>query len=141
MAFVWLGIAVVFGIIEVATVQLTTIWFAAGAIVTMVVAVCGVDSPVAQILIFVAVSVIALIATRPLVKRLTNKRRQPTNADRSIGQTVIVTAEIDNEKGVGAVNLAGVAWSARSEDGSIIAEGEKAVVKSIEGVKLIVSKE
>lgn len=141
MAFVWLGIAVVFGIIELATVQLTTVWFAAGAVVAMILAVCGVDNLMIQILVFVAVSVIALIATRPLVKKLTGKRKQPTNADRSIGKTVIVTSEINNENGEGIVTLSGVTWSARSEDGSVIPAGEKAVVKSIEGVKLIVSKE
>jgi len=139
MSYVWLALAVVLGIVELATVQLVTVWFAIGAIASLVVSLCGCDSIVVQVLVFVVVSAVALIATRPLVKKLTEKRKQPTNADRNLGKTALVTQEIDNDKATGIASLSGMTWSARSEDGSVIPAGAKVTVKAIEGVKLIVS--
>lgn len=140
MVYVWLALTVVLALIEAATAQLTTIWFAAGAFVTMLLALFGVKSIPVQIVVFACVSLIALIATRPLVKKVLNKKKQPTNADMNIGETGIVTEKIDNVNASGAVKLKGVSWTARSEDGAVIAENELVKVIRIEGVKLIVKK-
>ena len=138
MVWVWLALLVLFIITEIATVQLTTVWFAGGALIAMLLAACGVKSIIIQIIVFLAVSIILLIATRPLVKKHINKKSQPTNADRNLGQSAVVTEEINNLEGKGAAKVNGIEWTARSEDGSIIPAGTTVTVAKIDGVKLIV---
>jgi membrane protein implicated in regulation of membrane protease activity len=91
-----------------------------------------------QIVVFIAVSAISLIATRPLVKKMLQKRVVATNADRNIGETGITISEINNLEAKGEVKVKGVVWTARSDNGEVIPEGSKVRVKTIEGVKLIV---
>ncbi|MBQ3538059.1 MAG: NfeD family protein [Clostridia bacterium] len=136
--WIWLALLIVLIITEIATVQLTTVWFALGAFVSLILAAFGVDSIIIQVIVFVAVSLISLIATRPLVKKYVNAKTQPTNADRCIGQTAVVTEEINNLLSTGAVKVNGTQWTARSEKGNIIPENETVTVIKIDGVKLIV---
>ena len=138
MVWIWLALSGILILAEVATVQLTTIWFAGGSLVAMLLAAFGVKSILVQIIAFIAISVILLIATRPLVKKYINNRSQPTNADRCIGQTAVVTAEINNLLGQGAVKVNGIEWTARSESGTVIPKDTTVTVKHIDGVKLIV---
>lgn len=138
MVWVWLALLVLFIITEFATVQLTTVWFAGGALIAMLLAAFGVKSITVQVIVFLAVSIVLLIATRPLVKKHINKKSQPTNADRSIGQNAVVTEEINNLEGKGAAKVNGVEWTARSESGAVISEGSTVTVVKIDGVKLIV---
>lgn len=138
MIYVWIALTVVFVIAEAATAQLTTVWFALGSVVALILAACGVESLTVQIIVFIAVSAITLIATRPLVKKMLKKRVVATNADRNIGETGITLSEINNLEATGEVKVKGVVWTARSENGDVIPEGVKVRVKKIEGVKLIV---
>ena len=141
MLYIWLGLTIIFAIAEAATAQLTTIWFAAGSLAAMILSIVGVKSITVQIITFAAVSLITLIATRPLVKKIIHKKVEPTNADRNIGETGFVTEEICNISGKGTVNIKGVIWTARSaDDEQIIPEGELVKVIKIEGVKVIVNK-
>lgn len=135
---VWIAMLAVFIVIEAATAQLVTIWFAIGALAALATAL--VHGPVAlQVVVFVVVSIIALIATRPLVRKITNTKEARLNADRCIGNTAIVTETINNIDGSGMAKTDGKVWTARSADGSIIPEGAQVKVDKIEGVKLIVS--
>lgn len=136
--WVWLALLIVLIITEVATVQLTTVWFALGAFVSLILAAFGVDSIIIQVIVFVAVSLISLIATRPLVKKYVNSKAQPTNADRCIGQNAVVTEEINNLLATGTVKINGTQWTARSQKGNIIPKNETVTVIKIDGVKLIV---
>lgn len=138
MLYIWLTLAIVFAITEVVTVGLTTIWFSLGALVSLLLVICGIDNITVQIVVFVLVSLLSLIATRPLVKKYINKKVQPTNADRCIGKEAFVTEEINNVLSKGAVKVNGVEWSARSEDNSVIEIGKKVKIISIDGVKVIV---
>ncbi len=140
MLYIWLVLAIVFAITEAVTVGLTTIWFSLGALASLLLVLCGVDSITIQIIVFVLVSLLSLIAARPLVKKYINQRTQPTNADRCIGKEAFVTEEINNILSKGAVKVNGIEWSARSEDNSVIASGEKVKIISIDGVKVIVQK-
>jgi len=88
--------------------------------------------------VFLAVSAIALIATRPLVKKKILLRTTPTNSDMVIGESAVVEEEIDNLAGIGAVKVQGKIWSARSDNGEQIPAGSIVRVSKIEGVKLIV---
>lgn len=140
MIFVWLGLTIVFALLEAASAQLTTVWFALGAIVSFFLALFGVKSITVQIVVFIMVSVAALILTRPLVKKLISKRTEATNADRNIGEIGLTVTRIDNLQGQGEVKVKGIVWTARSLTDEIIEPGVKVRVNRIDGVKLIVEK-
>ena len=124
MQIIWLILLIVFAASEAATVGLTSIWFAAGALTALIAALLG--GPLwVQITLFLAVSLLCLAAVRPLAKRLLNSRVEPTNADRVIGAQAQVTEDIDNIHGRGAVVIRGMTWSARSQDGGPISAGTK----------------
>lgn len=141
MVYVWLGILVAAIVLEIATTQIVSIWFAIGALAAFIATLAGVQQLWIQIVIFVVVSAIAVIATRPLVKKIINKKAEPTNADMVIGKTGVVTETIDNLAPTGVVKVNGSVWTARSADNTVIEAGEKVIIREISGVKLIVIKE
>jgi membrane protein implicated in regulation of membrane protease activity len=134
---IWLILLLLFAGAEALTVGLTSIWFAAGALVALVAAL--VNGPIwLQVALFLVVSVLCLIAVRPLAKKYLNPVLQPTNADRILGAEVRVTEEIDNLRGQGQVAVGAMPWTARSEDGAPIPAGALVRVLRIEGVKVYV---
>lgn len=137
MLWFWILLIVALVIIEAVTVQLVTIWFAVGAVGGLIASAFNLDIWI-QILIFVTVSAITLLATRPLVKRVTKTIKEPTNADRYIGQTAVVTEPIDNIHGKGAVTVGGLEWTARTVDGATVEKDALVTVEKIDGAKLIV---
>ena len=138
MLIFWIALLVVLVVIEAVTAQLVTIWFAAGAAAAIVAELLGAQSWL-QWLIFITVSTVTLIVTRPLVRKATKQKIQPTNADRCIGQTAVVTEDIDNIAGKGQVHVNGITWTARSSDGTVFAKDQQVKVERIDGVKLIVT--
>lgn len=133
----WLGLAIVFGIVEAATMGLTSIWFAVGALAAMVSAAC--HAPLwLQIGIFVVVSAVIVWLTRKKAQAMFNKTREKTNADRIIGHVGVVQEAIDNQEAVGLIKVDGTLWTARSVDGEPISAGTEVVIRSIEGVKAMV---
>ena len=138
MTAAWVVLMIGFLIVEGVAPGLVSIWFALGALAALISALLGAQVWL-QALWFVLVSVLALVATRPLAKKYVNSRTQATNADMLIGQECIVTETIDKLRGTGAVSVAGKVWTARTDEPEkIIEEGTVAVVERIEGVKLIV---
>ena len=137
LKILWLVLLIVFSAAEAVTVGLTSIWFAAGALVALIAALLGWPLWV-QLTLFLAVSLLCLLAVRPLARRHLNSRAEPTNADRVIGAEAQVTEDIDNIHGKGAVIIRGMTWSARSEGGGPIAAGAMVRVLRIEGVKVFV---
>ena len=137
---IWIAAIIVFGVAEAATAGLTSIWFVLGSVAALIAAVCG--GPLwLQLVLFFAVSVAALAATRPLVTKLMKKDIKPTNADRVLGGVARVTERIDNDVPTGAVYIDGKTWTARSADGSAIEKDEMVRILRMEGVKLYVEKE
>ena len=136
--WVWIALAVIFGVVEAATAQIVTIWFAAGSIGALIANVTGADTTV-QLIVFVKVSILTLIIARPYLKKFTKTEMQRTNADMYIGESAIVLEEINNTQGTGQVKVRGSVWTARSQDSAVIPVGENVLVERIEGVKLIVS--
>ena len=141
MVYIWLGVVVTAVILEIVTPQMVTIWFALGALASFFVALAGVEQIWIQIVVFVLVSAVAVAVTRPLVKKMVEKKAEPTNADMVIGKTGIVTEKIDNLEPSGLVKVNGAVWTARSADDSVIEANEKVIIKEIRGVKLLVIKE
>lgn len=137
MYIFWAVAIVVFSIAEAVTAQLVSIWFVIGSIAAFICALCG-GQPIIQAIVFIAVSVLALVITRPLVKKYIHPKSEHTNADRVIGQTGVVTEDIDNLKASGQVKVDGKIWTARSIDNVIIPMGNQVIIDKIEGVKLIV---
>lgn len=135
---IWTGLIIVFLIVEGMTAGLTSIWFAAGALAGLITSLLNLGYGW-QILAFVIVSALTVILTRPLAKKHINRKAEFTNADRVIGQTGIVTEDIDNIKRTGTVKANGKLWSARSENGEKILAGTLVTGISIVGVTLIVS--
>jgi membrane protein implicated in regulation of membrane protease activity len=134
-----LGAIVLFGIIEAVTAGLVSIWFVMGAAAALLAAILGIGTTV-QILLFIAVSAAALVMTRPLVRRYTQGKSVPTNADRVLGQTAKVTEAINNENSTGAVYVDGKTWTARTTDGDVIPVGTLVQIERMEGVKLFVTR-
>lgn len=124
--------------VEVATLGLTSIWFAGGAVVAVIAA--ALQAPIwLQILLFFAVSLLLLFFTRPVAVRYFNKDRVRTNVESMIGRQAIVTSEIDNLQGIGQVTVGGQEWSARTEkDGLNLQPGTVVDIVAVSGVKLIV---
>ncbi|MCD8011374.1 MAG: NfeD family protein [Lachnospiraceae bacterium] len=137
----WLFLMVILLVIEILTLGLTTIWFAGGALAAFAVGVFGPGLPV-QLGVFVAVSVVLLVSTRPLAARYLNRNTQKTNVESLEGQTAVVTETIDNRLAQGMVQVNGVSWSARSsEDDAILETGALVRIEGVQGVKLIVSEQ
>lgn len=138
MLWVWVVLLAAFIIIEAATAQLVTVWFAVGSFAALVTSFFT-ESIIIQIVVFVIISAITLVITRPLVKRVTQTKKQATNADMYINQEGVVTEEINNLEAKGLVKVKGTIWTARTEtDGVTVPEGTLVKVIKIEGVKLIV---
>ena len=117
MTMFWLVVLVVLVVIELLTMGLTTIWFAGGALIATVAAVLGAPM-VVQIILFLVVSGVLIIFTRPLAVKYFNKDRVRTNAESLVGRQAIVISEIDNLQGIGQVNVAG--WNGPPEHGSTV---------------------
>ena len=136
MTVIWIAAIVAFGIAEAATAGLVSIWFVGGSAAALIAA--AFDGPLwLQCVLFLLVSAALLVATRPLARRMREKV-VPTNADRVLHHAARVTETIDNAHSTGAVYIDGKTWTARSEDGTVIAKDTMAEVVRMEGVKLYV---
>ncbi len=137
MLLFWIIVMLAFLGIEAATVGLVSIWFAVGACAALIATALRMNF-VLQVVIFLAVSGVMLLALKPFAKKALQVRKKPTNADRLLGVICPVTEAIDNITGTGAVSVSGKEWTARSLTGVNIPAGEFVRVDSIQGVKLIV---
>lgn len=133
---VWGITIIVTLIVEAETAELVSIWFTVGAISALICAVC--ETPIyIQALVFSLVSVILIILTRPLVKKFNLKNTIPTNSDKLIGMTGVVTKEIPVD-GKGEIKVSYQDWSAISNTKKLIPVGSEVVIKEITGNKLVV---
>ena len=137
-AILWLILMVVFLVTEASTVTLVSLWFAAGALVAMILSLFH-AAVWLQVTAFVAVSALLLTALRPLVRKFVTPKVTRTNVDSVIGSTGLVTTAIDNVSAQGQVKLGAMVWTARSSSGEGIPEGTLVRVERIEGVKVYVT--
>ncbi len=137
---IWMGLFILLLVIEIITFGLTTIWFAAGALAALAANVLGADL-IIQIIIFLAVSIVLLIFTRPWAEKHLNRKRVRTNYEREIGKVIRITEKVDNLNQTGKSVVDGQEWTVRSKNDSEIFEaGALARVAAVSGVKLIVEK-
>ena len=137
-AIIWLALMVIFLIAEALTVSMVSLWFAAGAVVALLLSLLHLQVWV-QVVVFFVVSGVLLACLRPMVRRHVAPKIVPTNVDAIVGTRGIVTAEIDNVCAAGQVKVNGMEWSARSTTGEIVPEGALVRVERVEGVKLYVT--
>lgn len=138
--FMWLVAVIIFLVVELSTVTLTSIWFAAGALAGMLVAMFG-GNFVVQIIAFIIVAFGLLYATKPFAKKFIDTKKVSTNADRAIGEKIRVIERVSNFDQTGRAIVHGQEWTVRTEDDNMIIEQGKYVrVLRIAGVKLIVEK-
>lgn len=135
----WVILMVVFLVIEAAFAGLTTIWCAAGCLVAAILAACG--SPiwlqiVVMVLVSVALFILFIVWIKPNMKDIKKINKEPTNADRVLGQEGIVIEDIDPIDAKGQIKVLGQVWSATSD--KKIASDTKVIVTDIQGVKLVV---
>lgn len=134
----WLALFIVLIVIEILTMGLTTIWFAGGALIALLLAFAGFGLPV-QIAVFIIVSIILLLLTRPIAMKYFNTERQKTNAESLIGQQALVLADVDTLHASGLVKVNGQEWSAKTEESDgFIPKDSIVSIEGIQGVKLIV---
>ncbi len=138
MAIIWIGLIILFAVIEAATVGLTSIWFAGGALAALLGYAVGLGE-VWQFLIFVVVSLVLLFFTRPWALKYFKPHLVKTNYELVIDENVVVTEDIDNLRGTGAAVYKGEEWTARAYvDGQTFEKGTIVRVKEIRGVTLYV---
>ena len=137
-AVLWLVLIVAFLVVEGSTVTLVSLWFAAGSLFALIASLLGARLWL-QLTLFLAVSILALIALRPLFRRFIRPKLTATNVDSVIGSVGLVTASVDNVSAAGQVKLGAMEWTARSTTGEPIPAGTLVKVDRIEGVKVFVT--
>lgn len=138
-AIIWIVLIIIFAVVEIITVGLTSIWFAGGAVAALLGYAVGLNE-IWQFLIFLAVSLILLFFTRPWALKYFKPRLVKTNYEEVIGKNVCLTETIDNVKGTGTAVLKGQEWTARAYDeGRIFEAGMIVKVKEIRGVTMYVT--
>lgn len=138
ITMVWTIILVIAIIVEAVTVDLVSIWFAVGAGIALIGDLLGFSQTI-QIIIFTVISIISIIASRPIAKKYLRGNTIRTNLDRVIGQHCLVTERITPDF-KGEIKVMGTLWLATSLDNEIIEIGEYAEVVSIEGAHVVVKK-
>lgn len=142
MIWIWFAITLFLIFVEATTVDLVAVWFALSSLIMCIlVAIFPSLSIWWQVLIFLVVSAVLLLATRPLVKKfLARKETQKTNLELIVGATGVCVEKIENDFSHGAVKVNGVVWTARTADGSTIEDNVLVIIKEINGNKLVVEK-
>ena len=128
------AVAVVF---ELVSMQLVSIWFAVGALAAFI---ASFYLPfTGQLAVFIGVTALMLIVTRPLIKKL-KRPAIPTNHELDLGKQAIVIEDIDASAGTGRVRVQGVDWSASAKDGNPIKSGETVTIVEMSGARVTVEK-
>ncbi len=135
---VWIGLFVVFVVVEGITTSLVTIWFAAAAVPTIFLALLGVPINV-QVLSFIIMSLILLILSKRYLKSPYAKGELSTNVDAIIGKMGIAKEEISKDK-KGYAKVEGLDWLCFTNSNEIIRNEDKVIVKAVSGAKLEVEK-
>ena len=136
MMIYWLVIILILVIVEVVTINLTTIWYIVSGIIALISSIFT-DSILIQFSIFVLIGTLLLVTTRKTLLIFFKNKNEETNLDRVVNMTGIVTEKIENSK-YGEVKVDGKKWTAYSE--KELEEGTLIKVLKIEGVKLKVKK-
>lgn len=140
MIYIWLGVVVLSLIIEAFTTELISVWVAGGALVALILSAINGVPYYAEIIVFVVLSVVLILFTRPMCKKYLMRNERKTNVDTLIGVKCVVSEEITALKH-GKVKIYGVEWTAIPSDGATIEKDKVVEVLAIDGNKLIVKED
>ena len=132
LPWVWVAVTILCVVIESLTLSLTTIWFGISSFVLVFLAFTPIPFGV-QLLIFVLLSLVLLIFTRPIVKKKLNQKKIATNYERIIGQIAVVTKKI-TAIDKGSIKINGMEWTAAVKEDITLEEGSKCIIEEIAGV-------
>lgn len=132
LTWFWVAVTIICVVIESLTLALTTIWFGISAFLMVFLAFTPLPFP-AQLFIFVAVALVLLIFTRPVVKQKLSQKKIVTNYERIIGQIAVVTKKI-TALDKGYVKINGMEWTAAVRQDIVLEEGSKCIIEEIAGV-------
>jgi membrane protein implicated in regulation of membrane protease activity len=140
---IWLIIAAIFIAAEVFTSGFFLLWFGVGALAAAIVAMLGVSSFAAQTLIFLAVSVALVVASRTIFEKFFNRpadaNRLRSGIDTIVGQVGTVVESSRGALNEGAVRVYGSVWTAFPAEGEWpLQEGDSVAVERIEGNSIYV---
>ena len=136
---IWLIAAGVFLILEMFTMGFLVFWLGIGSLLAMLVSFIAPSSIILQTAVFVLSSGILIFATKPFVKKFTEKDTTKTNVFSLVGKKAIVIEDIDWVTGSGQIKLNGEVWSAKTKEQVNISKGTEVEIESIEGVKAFVT--
>ena len=132
MFYVWLAVVILLAIVEIISINLTTIWFVISGLVSLFISfIC--DNFLIQFATFVILGIILLITTKPYLKKILKTEDTKTNLDRVEGMSGIVTEEITRKQN-GEVKVDGKLWTAYAD--KKINVGSMVKIIKIDGVKL-----
>lgn len=133
----WGILFIIAAVTEFATQQLVSIWFVVGSLCAIILAACG-CSEIVQVAVFLIVSLLLLIFTRPLFRKVFKFNLRDTNLKRELGKNAIVIQEINPETGTGRARFGDSEWIAVSSQNLVIPKDSIVRVCAIDGTKLIV---
>ena len=137
MPIVWIVFAIFMLLCEGFTTQLVSIWFVLGSVCAAITTIFTSDITI-QSVVFLAVSLVSLIVTRPLVKRFKKRNKTTeTNADRHIGQVGFMLTDLTDIDETAQSKVGAETWTVKSDKAPLFKK-TKVKVLAIEGVKLIV---
>jgi membrane protein implicated in regulation of membrane protease activity len=141
MAWVWIWAAVIVltVVLEIVTTELVCIWWAGGAIASLVLALCGVPYWI-QLIVFVVVSIAMLIVLRKVFLKLLGKDKEKTNLDSLIGKKFPLLQPIEKHK-AGVIKINDVTWRCEDKFGKPHTVGEEVEIVEFLGNKIIVKGE
>ena len=140
MFYVWIGIIVVSAVIEFITLDMTSIWFTAGAIPSLIMSIVGGVRWEIQLAVFFVLSVVLILSLRKVTKKfLLRNAKEKTNLDALVGKTYKMLTRADDDE-VGTIKVNGVVWNAVSNDGKAIEVGQQVKIVKVDGSKFIVEK-
>ncbi len=137
MLWVWLGVFIIALVVEAVTQDLVSIWFSAGAFVSLILSIIDGIPYWVEIIVFVVVSCLTLLLTRPVVKKMLKNQIRQTNADEFIGQKVVALKPISKDA-AGEVKINDVIYQAIIADENSINAFEECQIVAIKGNKLVV---
>lgn len=136
---VWV-VAIIATIIgELVTSDLSCIWFTGGAIVALILDICGVSNPFIQLGVFLVVSFVLLFTIGKICKNKINNNVTPTNIEAAIGKEIIITKAADHINH-GEGKYAGLYWTVTCKENESVEKGDIAYILEVNGNKLLVSK-
>lgn len=141
MTFVWLAVALAFGVAEISTTAFYGVFIVVGALAAAAATQLGASLPV-QVVVFAVVSVLGVVAARPPLMRYLLRRRAPellSGAESMIGQEAPVIEDISGPHDPGHVRVAGESWPAVSENGAPIPTGTIVRVVALRQATLVVT--